>query len=110
MKAPKPANLTEDKNDGANNEETSPKILYMVTALSLEELKKPTTCHKPKSHLIELSSSLEWLDLHGYLKIVICDLLFPQQPVIEDDRFEITWCIPHVIPQALFFISAADYA
>ena len=62
----------------------------MVTALSLKDLKKPMTCCKPKSHLVELSSSLEWLDLYGHLKIVICNLLFPQQPVVEDDRFEIT--------------------
>ena len=81
----------------------------MVTTLSLNELKKPATRRKAKSRLIELSSGLEWMDIHAHLKIAICDLLFPQQAVVEDDRYEMTWSIPRVVPQALSLASAADY-
>jgi len=49
------------------------------------------------------------MDLYGRLKITICDLLFPQQAVFGDDRYEVTWCIPRHVPQALSLALTADY-
>jgi hypothetical protein len=86
-----------------------PKLSYMITMFSLEELKKPSTRRKAKSRLIELSSALEWIDMCGMVKRAVCDLLFPEQAVVDDDRYEMTWCIPRVVPQALSLASTADY-
>jgi len=61
---------------------------------SLEELKKFSTCCKVESCLIKLSSALEWIDMHSMVKTAICDLLFPKQAVVDNDRYKMTWCIP----------------
>jgi hypothetical protein len=114
-KVPKRADPTDQENTNANEDESQQEIpqvvtiAYTITAFSLEELKKPATRRKAKSRLIELSSNLDWMDLHGHLKITICDLLFPQQAVVGDDRYEMTWCIPRHVPQALSLATTADY-
>ena len=61
-----------------------PKISYTISTFSLEKLKKLATCRKSKSHLIDLSSDLEWVNVKAHMKIVNCNLLFPQLAVIED--------------------------
>jgi len=66
-KAQKHADPTDHEAGGTDEElqdEIVPKISYTVTTLSLEELKKPATRRKAKSRLIELSSGLEWMDMH----------------------------------------------
>ena len=65
--------------------------------------------HKAKSHLVELSSTLEWIYIHGMVKGAICDLLFPEQAVVDNNKYKMTWCIPHIVPQALSLVSTADY-
>lgn len=86
-----------------------PKISYTISTFSLEELKKPATRRKPKSCLIDLSSDLEWVDVKAQLKIAICDLLFPQLAVVEDARYDMTWCIPRIVTNPLFLHSVANY-
>jgi hypothetical protein len=86
-----------------------PKISYTISTFSLEELKKPVTRRKPKSRLIELSSDLEWMDVKAHLKITICNHLFPQDAVVKDDHFEMTWCIPRIVTNALSLHTVADY-
>ena len=86
-----------------------PKISYTISMFSLEELKKPVTRHKPKSHLIDLSSNLEWVDVKAHLKIAICNQLFPQDAIVEDDRFEMTWFIPGIVTNALSLHTVANY-
>ena len=90
-------------------EKEVPKISYTISTFSLEELKKPVTRRKPKSRLIDLSSDLEWVDVKAHLKIEICNQLFPQDAVVEDDRFEMTWCIPRIVTNALSLHTVADY-
>jgi len=84
----------EDELSDISDEKEVPKISYTISTFSLEELKKPVTRRKPRSRLIDLSSDLEWVDIKAHLKIVICDQLFPQEAVVEDNRYEMTWCIP----------------
>ena len=65
--------------------------------------------HKAKSHLVELSSTLEWIYIHGMVKGAICDLFFSEQAVVDNNKYKMTWCIPYIVPQALSLVSTADY-
>ena len=40
---------------------------------------------------------------------MICDQLFPREAVVEDDRYEMTWCIPRIVTNALSLHTVADY-
>ena len=100
---------SEDELSDITIEKEVPKISYTISTFSLEELKKPVTRRKPKSRLIDLSSELEWVDVKAHLKIAICNQLFPQDAVVEDDRFEMTWCIPRIVTNALSLHTVADY-
>jgi len=99
----------EDELSDISDEKEVPKISYTISTFSLEELKKPVTHRKPRSRLIDLSSDLEWVDVKAHLKIVICDQLFPQEAVVEDNCYEMTWCIPHIVTNALSLYTVADY-
>jgi len=52
---------------------------------------------------------MEWADVKAHLKIAICDLLFPQQAIVEDDCYDMTWCIPRVVTNPLSLYTVADY-
>jgi hypothetical protein len=104
-----PADHDTNDADEEHVQQQIPKISYTITTFSLEELKKPSTRRKAKSRLIELYSALEWIDMRGMVKRAVCDLLFPEQAVVDDDRYEMTWCIPRVVPQALSLTLTADY-
>ena len=43
------------------------------------------------------------------VKGAICDLLFPEQAVVDNNKNKMTWCIPHVVLWALSLVSTADY-
>ena len=111
----KPSKHAEPADHNANNadeelvQQQILKISYTITTFFLEELKKPSMHQKVKSHLIELSSTLEWIYIHGSVKGAICDLLFPEQAVVDNNKYKMTWCIPHVVPQALSLVSTTDY-
>ena len=96
-------------NDEDTDADEIPKISYTISIFSLEELKKSVTRCKPKSHLIEISSDMDWVDVKAQLKIAICDLLFPQQVVVDDDCYDMTWCIPRVVTYTLSLHTEADY-
>ena len=95
--------------DEDTNADEMPMISYTISTFSLEELKKPVTRRKPKSRLIEISSGMDWVDVKARLKIAICDLLFPQQAVVDDDCYDIAWCIPRVVTNNLALDTEADY-
>ena len=40
---------------------------------------------------------------------MICDQLFPREAVVEYDRYEMTWCIPRIVTNALSLHTVADY-
>ncbi|EDR06534.1 uncharacterized protein LACBIDRAFT_300030 [Laccaria bicolor S238N-H82] len=44
------------------------------------------------------------------MKIKACDQLFPNQPVVDDNSFSVTFSIARHVPIALSLSSAADYA
>ena len=52
---------------------------------------------------------MSWVDVKGRLKIAICDLLFPQQVVVDDDCYDMTWCIPRVVTNTLPLHTEADH-
>jgi len=99
----------QDEHSDSLDEKEVPKISYTISTFSLEELKKPVTHRKPKSRLVDLSSDLEWVDVKAHLKIAICDLLFPHQAVVEDDRYEMTWSIPRIVTNPLSLHTIADH-
>ena len=75
--------------------------MYTISTFSMGELNESVTHRKPKSHLIEISSDMDWIDVKAQLKIAICDLHFLQQVVVDDDCYNMTWCIPHVVTDIL---------
>ena len=81
-----------------NKAEELQMISYTIMAFTAEELKKPAAQHVSKSNLVDLAPTMDWLDAMAHFKIAICDLLFPQQAVIADEAFEVTWSIPRVAP------------
>jgi len=52
---------------------------------------------------------MDWIDVMTHFKIAICDLLFPQQAVIADEAFEVTWSIPRVAPGPFMLKMEAQY-
>ena len=100
---------SEEDSDVDDNPIEVPKISYTLTTLSVNELKKPAARRKSKSHLLDISSGLEWIDAKAHLKIAICDLLFPGQAEIDDNKYELTWSIPRIAPTPLSLHTASDY-
>ena len=35
--------------------------------------------------------------------------LFPQDAIVEDNHFEMTWCIPHIVTNTLSLHTVANY-
>ena len=89
--------------------EVVPKISFTVSMFSLKELKKAVSCCEPNSCLIKISSKTEWVNAKALLKVAICDLLFLQQAIVEDNRFDMTWSIPHIVTNALSLHTEVDY-
>jgi hypothetical protein len=85
------------------------KITYNLTIFSLAELAKPQARREPAARFLVLPSNLEWLDIHGQLKIKAGDALFPGQAAIHDDAYEITFCIARHVPNPLPLSCIADY-
>ena len=52
---------------------------------------------------------MDWIDVKAQLKIAICDLHFLQQVVVDDDCYNMTWCIPHVVTDTLSLHTEPDY-
>ena len=49
------------------------------------------------------------MDVKAHFKIAICDQLFPCETVVEDDCYEMTWCIPRIVTNALSLHTVANY-
>ena len=52
---------------------------------------------------------MDWIDAKAHFKIAICDLLFPEQAVVADEAFEMTWSIPRVAPGPYMLKTEAQY-
>jgi len=85
------------------------KITYNLAIFSVAELAKPQACHEPVAQFLVLPSDLEWLDIHAHLKIKAGNVLFPGQAAIDDDAYEITFCIARHIPNPLPLSCVGDY-
>jgi len=77
------------------------KITYNLAIFSVAKLAKPQAHREPTAHFLVLSYDLEWLDLHAWLKIKACNVLFPRQVAIDNSTYEITFCIPRHVPNPL---------
>lgn len=75
----------------------------------MAELEEPQARREPTARFLVLPSNLEWLDFHARLKIKACDVLFPGQVAIDDNTYEITFCIPRHVPNPLPLSSVVDY-
>ena len=85
------------------------KITYNLAIFSVAELAKPQARREPAARFLVLPSDLEWLDIHAHLKIKAGDVLFPGQAAINDDAYEITFCIARHIPNPLPLSCVGDY-
>ena len=85
------------------------KITYNLAIFSVAELAKPQAHREPAARFLVLPSDLEWLDIHAHLKIKAGDVLFPGQATINDDAYEITFCIARHIPNPLPLSCVGDY-
>ena len=52
---------------------------------------------------------MDWIDVKAQLRIAICDLHLLQQVVVDDDCYNMTWCIPHVVTDTLSLHTEPDY-
>ena len=52
---------------------------------------------------------MAWIDAKARFKIVVSDLLFPDQAVIADNAFKLTWAIPCIQTNPVSLKSEADY-
>ena len=86
-----------------------PKISFKISAFSLKEQKKSQARRKPESSLLELPSNMAWIDAKARFKIIISDLLFPDQAVITDNSFKLTWAIPRIQTNPVSLKSEIDY-
>ena len=84
-------------------------INYNLLFFLTENLKLPLTRHNPKAGYLILHDDVTWEDFYVCMKIKACDYLFPNQAIVDDAMFEMTFSIAGHIPIALPLASAADY-
>ena len=82
------------------------KINYNLLFFLAEDL----TRRDPKVGYLILGDDITWEDFYTHMKIKACDQLFPNQPVVDDNSFDMTFSIACHVPIALSLSSAADYA
>jgi len=52
---------------------------------------------------------MAWIDAKARFKIIVSDLLFPDQAVVADNAFKLTWAIPRIQTNPVSLKSEADY-
>jgi hypothetical protein len=64
----------------------------------------------PKAGYLILGDDIPWEDFYAHMKIKACDQLFPNQPVVHNNSFDMNFAIARHVPSPLSLASAADYA
>jgi hypothetical protein len=82
------------------------KINYNLLFFSAEDL----ACCNPKAGYLILGDDIPWEDFYAHMKIKACDQLFPNQPVVHNNSFDMNFAIARHVPIPLSLTSAADYA
>lgn len=85
-------------------------ITYNLVLFSTVELARAVTRRKPIAAYLVLKSDIDFEDFYAQLKIKVCDNLFPGQPLVNNNSFEMSFSVPHHITNPLKLVSAADYA
>jgi hypothetical protein len=52
---------------------------------------------------------MAWIDAKACFKIIVSNLLFPDQAVVADNAFKLTWAIPRIQTNPVSLKSEADY-
>ena len=52
---------------------------------------------------------MAWIDAKARFKIIVSDLLFPDQAVVADNAFKLTWAIARIQTNPVSLKSEADY-
>ncbi|KIK05665.1 hypothetical protein K443DRAFT_3674 [Laccaria amethystina LaAM-08-1] len=105
------AKKTTEQGSDAGNPPTAPvpparKINYNLLFFSAEDL----ACCNPKAGYLILGDDIPWEDFYAHMKIKACDQLFPNQPVVHNNSFDMNFAIARHVPIPLSLASAADYA
>ena len=82
------------------------KINYNLLFFSAEDLARRNL----KAGYLVLGDDVTWEDFYAQMKIKACDQLFPNQPVVDNNSFDMNFTIACHVPIALSLTSAADYA
>ncbi|KIJ97939.1 hypothetical protein K443DRAFT_9520 [Laccaria amethystina LaAM-08-1] len=82
------------------------KINYNLLFFSAEDLAR----RNPKAGYLILGDDIPWEDFYAHMKIKACDQLFPNQPVVHNNSFDMNFAIARHVPSPLSLASAADYA
>ena len=103
--------MTAEQGSNAGNPPITPahptiKINYNLLFYLAEDLAHPD----PKVGYLILGDDIAWEDFYTHMKIKACDQLFPNQPVVDDNSFDMTFSIACHVLIALSLTSAADYA
>jgi len=85
-------------------------ITYNILLFSTEELKRAPTRRQPIASYLVLKNDIPWEDFYAQLKLKACDALFPNEPLVNNDSFTMTFSVPRHVSNPLNLISTADYA
>ena len=73
-------------------------------------MKKPKSRRESKARLLEIPTTMEWLDFQARLNIQISDMLYPKTAKIDYSKFEATYTIPRHVPNALPLFAPTDFS
>ena len=77
------------------------KINYNLLFFSAEDLAH----HNPKAGYLIHGDDVSWKNFYAHMKIKACDQLFPNQPVANNDSFNMNFTIACHVPIALSLAS-----
>ena len=66
-------------------------------------------CQESKAQLLQIPSTLEWLDFQGRLNVQISDMLHSKVAVVDYSKFNATYTIPCHVPNALPLLASSNY-
>ena len=85
-------------------------IVCSLAIFSVTEMKKPKSQCESKVWLLEIPTTMEWLDFQAQLNIQISDTLYPKAVKIDYSKFEATYTIPCHVQNALPLFAPTDFS
>ena len=84
-------------------------IACSLAIFSAAEMKKPKARRESKVRLLEIPAMMEWVDFRMQLNARISDTLYPTAFNLDYSKFEATYTIPRLVPNALPLLASSDY-